>query len=85
MVDKPAIVTSVMEWIRDNGCPNLDCTIFEDCISSGYMVSFVTEDEIDAILEEAEWTEYEGMKAHRTQHGWVLSINDNYYWASKNK
>lgn len=84
MAEKPAIVTSIMEWIRDNGCPNLDCTIFEDCISSGYMVSLVSENEIEAILEKAEWTEYEGMKGYLTQYGWVLFINGNYYWASRN-
>ena len=91
-------ITDIMEWIRDNGCPNLDCTIFYDAMYNSvifgdyrhYMVSLVTENEVDAILDDADenddmWVTHECMKAYRTPHGWVLIVNDNYYWTSKHR
>ena len=42
----------IMEWIRDNGCPNLDCTIFKDARGNHVaMVSMGDESMFEATLD----------------------------------
>ena len=80
----------IMEWIRDNECPNLDCTIFKD--ARGNRVAMVSmgdesmfEATLDAIKEGIyEWFEYKGMKRHSGSCGvFVFLIDSNYYWATR--
>lgn len=84
---------SVMEWIRDNGCPDLRYTDFVDAGGSDIvMVSRVDICEIKGWLDnidtrdENPWFEYKGMK--RTQSRfvrgiWLFLIDGNYYYASR--
>lgn len=80
----------IMEWIRDNGCPNLDHTIFEN--ARGIHVATVSkgdESMFGATLEDLDiglykWFEYKGMKRHHGGCGfWLFLIDGNYYWATK--
>lgn len=80
----------IMEWIRDNGCPNLDHTIFEDARGNDVaMVSKSDESMFSATLEALniglyKWFEYKGMKRHRSGCGrWLFLIDGNYYWATR--
>ena len=81
---------AIMEWIRDNGCPDLCHTDFIDkhnnCIA---MVSKSDESMFSATLEALDiglykWFEYKGMKRHRSGCGcWLFLIDGNYYWATR--
>lgn len=84
---------AIMEWIRDNGCPNLDHTIFKDA-RGNYVVMVSSVDicrfkgwvaDMDR-CDENPWFEYKGMK--RTQSRfvrgiWLFLIDGNYYYASR--
>ena len=84
--------TSIMEWIRDNGCPNLDCTIFNDA-RGNYVatVSMGGESMFREFLEDinkgkSSWFEYKGMKRCQSRFVsglWIFLINGNYYWATR--
>lgn len=78
---------SVMEWIRDNNSPFLDCQrfIFED--GGLLIVSSQSEKGIDFLLEENPldtWYEYEGMRRLcQDVFGrpmWYFHINGQYYY-----
>lgn len=82
---------AIMEWIRDNGCPNLDCTEFVDARGNEVaMVSRGDESMFYGLLEDIRsgqesWYEYDGMKRCQSRFVsgmWVFLINDNYYWAT---
>ena len=82
--------TDIMEWIRDNGCPNLCYTEFVDkrnneiaMVSKGNESMFRAT--LDAIEEGIyEWFEYKGMKRHSGSRGyWMFLIDGNYYWATR--
>lgn len=80
----------IMEWIRDNGCPNLDCTLFKDARGNDVAtVSMGDESMFEATLDAMkegiyEWFEYEGMKRHCGCCGvFVFLIDNNYYWATR--
>lgn len=84
--------TDIMEWIRDNGCPNLDCTIFKDARGNDVaMVSWGHESMFRELLEDIDkgktsWFEYDGMKRNQSRfmpNYWTLLINGNYYWATR--
>ena len=82
-----ATTIPVMEWIRDNGCPDLCYTSFEDSRGNGLMVS--NDDELGRLTEENvtmgldSWFEYEGMKRNGCcRDGWVFCIDGKYYYAS---
>ena len=83
--------TDIMEWIRDNGCPNLDHTIFVDARGNDVaMVSKSSESDmwLDDIASgnEEPWFEYEGMKRAKSKYVsgmWLFCINGNYYWATR--
>ena len=92
ILDKPATTIPVMEWIRDNGCPSLDHTIFMDEFGDEMMVSLTSESELMATLNEIEeeikegnkpWFEYKGMYRHHTPYGWIFLINGELYWATQ--
>ena len=83
--------TSIMEWIRDNGCPNLDCTQFVDVRGNRVaMVSRGDESMFRETLEDIDrgkssWYEYDGMKRYQSRFVsgmWVFLIDGNYYWAT---
>jgi hypothetical protein len=80
----------IMEWIRDNGCPNLDHTTFVD--ARGNKVAVVSKGEesmFSATLEAIEiglysWKEFDGMKRHSgAKNFWLFLIDGNYYWATR--
>jgi hypothetical protein len=84
--------TDIMEWIRDNGCPNLDCTIFKDARGNHIaMVSWGHESMFRELLEDIDkgktsWFEYDGMKRNQSRfmpNYWTLLINGNYYWVTR--
>lgn len=82
---------AIMEWIRDNECPNLDCTIFND--ARGNYVAMVSKGDESMFREfledmdrgESSWFEYEGMRRCQSrfvQNLWIFLIYDNCYWAT---
>lgn len=83
----------IMEWIRNNGCPDLRCTEFIDkhnnyiaMVSKGNESMFrATLDAIDEGIYK--WFEYKGMKklfSDRNHYGyWLFLIDGNYYWATR--
>lgn len=82
----------IMEWIRDNGCPDLTHTIFVDARGNDVaMVSKGSEQEfetwLDDIAEGGEsWFEYHGMKRSKSRFVeglWLFLIDGNYYWATR--
>ena len=80
----------IMEWIRDNGCPDLDCTFFKDARGNDVaMVSKGDESMFSATLDALDiglykWFEYKGMKRYRGVCGfWLFLIDGNYYWATR--
>jgi hypothetical protein len=82
----------IMEWIRDNGCPNLDCTIFKDARGNDVAkVSLGNESMFPEFLEDIKeghekWFEYEGMKRCQSRFVkglWIFLINGDYYWATR--
>lgn len=81
---------AIMEWIRDNGCPDLCHTDFIDKhnnfiarVSKGNESMFrATLDAIDEGIYK--WFEYKGMKRYSGGHGyWLFLIDGNYYWATR--
>lgn len=81
---------AVMEWIRDNGCPDLRYTEFIDGRNSFVvMVSKGDESMFRATLDAIdngiyEWFEYEGMKRFTgSVDYWLFLIDGNYYWATR--
>ena len=87
-----ADITSIMEWIRDNECPNLYCTIFNDA-KGNYVAMVVSKGDESMFREfledikdgEESWFEYEGMKRFQSRtvpNMWIFLIDDNYYWAT---
>lgn len=84
---------SVMEWIRDHGCPDLCYTDFVDArgneivmVSSADMCKFKGWlDNIDG-GDENPWFEYKGMKRTQSKFErgiWLFLIDGNYYYASR--
>jgi len=83
----------IMEWIRNNGCPNLDHTFFEDARGNYVaIVSKSSESKFDTWLDdiasgdEEPWFEYEGMKRAKSKYVsgmWLFLINGEYYYATR--
>lgn len=84
--------TNVMEWIRDNNCPTLDCTTFTHNGKSFLTVSNADPRLIDSLEDMVElglrsWHEYSGMYRmtnyiSENWPAWVFHINDQYYFAT---
>lgn len=83
---------AIMEWIRDNDCPNLSYTTFEDARGNYIaMVSKGNESMFRATLTAIDegiykWFEYKGMKRFSDSdcYGyWLFLINGNYYYATR--
>lgn len=84
---------AIMEWIRDNGCPDLCHTDFIDRhnndiarVSKGNESMF--ESWLDGIESghESAWFEYKGMKRSKSRFVeglWLFLIDGNYYWATR--
>lgn len=82
----------IMEWIRDNGCPDLDHTTFVDARGNDVaMVSRGCESDFESWLDDIatgdeSWFEYKGMKRSKSKYVkglWLFLIDDNYYWATR--
>ena len=82
----------IMEWIRDNGCPNLDHTTFVDARGNDVaMVSMSSESEFESWLDDIatgdeSWFEYDGMKRSKSKYVkglWLFLIDGNYYYATR--
>lgn len=82
----------IMEWIRDNGCPNLDHTTFVDARGNDVaMVSMGSESDFESWLDDIaagneSWFEYDGMKRSKSKYVnglWLFLIDGNYYWATR--
>ena len=83
----------IMEWIRNNGCPNLDHTIFEDARRN--FVAMVSKSSVSkcatwladiASGDEEPWFEYKGMKRAKSKYErgmWLFLINGEYYYATR--
>lgn len=93
LTDFGAGTLDIMEWIRDNGCPNLDHTIFEDA-RGNYVakVSKSSESEFAMWLDDIAsgdkepWFEYKGMKRAKSKYVsgmWLFLINGGYYYATR--
>lgn len=81
---------AVMEWIRDNGCPDLSYTEFIDGRNDFVvMVSKGDESMFRATLTAIDegiysWFEYEGMKRFTSSPDyWLFLIDGHYYWATR--
>ena len=85
---------SIMEWIRDNGCPWVqNLAIYFSRGRNDYtfdmMVSSLDESEIELSLELDpldSWYDYEGMKRLHCdipQGMWLFCIDGKYYYATK--
>ena len=88
-LDGCATTIPVMEWIRDNGCPELDHTYFVDKYGDMAIVSYMHESEwgdiIDYLNKQGDeiWYDYKGMKRTRDiACGWVFLIDGHYYFAT---
>lgn len=82
----------VMEWIRDNNSPFLDCQRF--AFDDGGLLIVSTQDEkyIEFLLEEHPldtWYEYEGMRRlYQDVFGspmWYFNINGHYYYLTSHR
>lgn len=78
----------VMEWIRDNGCPELDHTYFVDKYGESAIVSYMHESEWAATMDyfeelgRGELFDYRGMKRYHDTIGWIFLIDGHYYFAT---
>ena len=85
--------TSIMEWIRDHGCPDLCYTDFVDARGNEIvMVSSADISELKGWMDDIDrrdenpWFGYKGMKRtqSRFERGiWLFLIDGNYYYASR--
>lgn len=88
-LDGLATTIPVMEWIRDNGCPDLDHTYFIDKYGDVVIVSYMHKEEwgmtreyLELLTAKNDWFEHKGMKRRRECCGWVFLIDGHYYYAT---
>lgn len=78
---------SVMEWIRDHGCPELKGECFAFCQSEQeyIIVSKISKDDLRYVLKiypEDTWHDVFGMKRlTMSRRSWYFYINGNFYYA----
>jgi len=86
-----ATTIPIMEWIRDNGCPDLDHTMFAQSgcdVNWGMIVSLEYSGPIEEYIEKhnlpdlSEWFDYKGMKRLHESFWWIFIIGDNVYFAT---
>lgn len=80
---------SVMEWIRDHGCPMLksqDFAFGDGPMGEGIMVSEFSESDLESILTaypKEFWHEVLDMKRLTfSRHSWYFYIDGHFYYAS---
>lgn len=92
VLNEPATTIPVMEWIRDNGCPDLDHTSFSQRgmnINRGLIVSLEIVCDEEHLTGEmmlpplSEWYDYEGMKRYHEHFWWYFYINGHLYFATE--